>query len=366
LARFARLAARGFDDRVAMSGRIQVAATSLVAGNGGIARLARLMVRALSSDEEVKALIFLDESGPEDLRVKARLAHASKIRFTLALRVASLYQNRFIYDFSGLARAHPRVPFAKRPFAVWMSGLEVWDQARPDRLRALRDADLLLAVSRHTRDRAQSLHGRLDHARVCWLGTEQDDAPAPAARTGPPTVLAVGRLDPGARKGHDDLVLAWPAVVARVPEARLVIVGGGRRLAHVRALARASSAASQIDVVGFVPERAMDRYWQSASVFALPSRGEGFGLVYAEAMRHGLPVIASVHDAGNEVNAHGVTGYNVDLDRRGDLSERIIELLLDDSLAREFGRRAHERWAEHFRFSAFRTRFLSTIRDFVA
>jgi phosphatidylinositol alpha-1,6-mannosyltransferase len=349
-----------------MSGRIQVAATSLVAGNGGIARLARLMVRALSSDGAVPALIFLDERGPEDLRVKARLAHASKIRFTLALRVASLYQNRFIYDFSGLARAHPRIPFARRPFAVWMSGLEVWDQARPDRLRALRDADLLLAVSRHTRDRAQTLHGRLDHARVCWLGTEQDDAPPPSMHNGPPTVLAVGRLDPGAKKGQDDLVRAWPAVVARVPDARLVIVGGGRRLPHVRALARESTAASQIDVVGFVPERAMERYWQSANVFALPSRGEGFGLVYAEAMRHSLPVIASVHDAGNEVNAHGVTGYNVDLDRPGDLSERVVELLLDESRSRELGLRGHARWAEHFRFGAFRARFLATVRDFVA
>ena len=84
-------------------------------------------------------------------------------------------------------------------------------------------------------------------------------------------------------------------------------------------MAAQSSAASQIVFEGFVPEADLDRYYASATVFAMPSRGEGFGLVYIEAMRHGLPVIASDEDAGPEIVKHGETGYTINRKRTQEL-----------------------------------------------
>ena len=97
--------------------------------------------------------------------------------------------------------------------------------------------------------------------------------------------------------------------------------------------------------------------WRRCTVMAMPSRGEGFGLVYIEAMRYGVPAIASVQDAAQEVNVDSVTGFNVNLDHPQELPERIVQLLRDRDTAAAMGRAGQARWAEHFRYSAFRQRF---------
>ena len=89
----------------------------------------------------------------------------------------------------------------------------------------------------------------------------------------------------------------------------------------------------------------------------MPSRQEGFGIAYAEAMRYGLSVIASRQDAGQEVNVDGVTGYNVDLDAEGALADRLIALLSSREMASAFGAAGARRWAEHYRYSQFKARF---------
>jgi phosphatidylinositol alpha-1,6-mannosyltransferase len=169
-------------------------------------------------------------------------------------------------------------------------------------------------------------------------------------------VLIVGRLETGRPKGHDELIACWPTVAAAVPGARLAIVGRGPDHPRIRGIAASSAAAASIDLLGFVSDQELERLYNRAAVFAMPSRGEGFGLVYIEAMRHGLPVVGSVHDAAPEVNLDGVTGANVDLDRPGQLAERLVELLRDRALASRLGEAARARWQANFRYSCFRER----------
>jgi phosphatidylinositol alpha-1,6-mannosyltransferase len=113
-------------------------------------------------------------------------------------------------------------------------------------------------------------------------------------------------------------------------------------------------------------EEEKNSLWAETNVFAMPSRSEGFGFVYIEAMRHGLPVLASVHDAGSEVNVDGVTGYNVNLDREGELAERIVHLLREPDHAAQLGNQGRARWHDHFCYSAFRERFLPILREFLS
>jgi phosphatidylinositol alpha-1,6-mannosyltransferase len=342
---------------------------TLMPGAGGIARVARLMARVLAeeaaqSGRPARALILGDDRSPADISLPAAVARHSRVWFTAQALKASLRCRHFVFDGCQLAQVH-RVPgLGQRPFLTFLHGIEIWEDAKPGYLRAARQARVLLANSDFTRRRAAELHGpRFLTASVCWLATEADHPPPPRpAEDRPPEVLVVGRLEGGRYKGHRELIECWPDVVAAVPGAVLRIVGQGPDGDPLRRLRALSPVAQQIIFQGFVPDQELEDLYARATAFAMPSRGEGFGLVYIEAMRQGLPVVASVHDAAPEVVCDGQTGYNVNLDHPGELAERLIGLLRDPDRARRMGECGQRRWAEHFRYSAFRERFRPLLR----
>ena len=312
-------------------------------------------------------VVLSDRSASSGYGVPIQLARRSRAKFFWQAQKAALTHTHFIYDFVGVARAHCRVPLLRRPFLTWIHGIEVWENTRPDRLAWARRASVLVSNSAYTCNRAERLHGGFSDAKVCWLSTETDDPPpARRAAAGTPTVLLIARFDAdGGYKGHRQLIQCWPKVVSSVPDARLIFVGGGPGRGVIEQAAAQSPARSHIEFRGFVPEEQLASVWAESSVFAMPSRGEGFGLVYIEAMRHGVPIIASVHDAAPEINLDGITGFNVDLDRPDDLSERLIFLLKNPDRATGLGETGRKRWESHFRYSCFRERFLPILRDFL-
>jgi phosphatidylinositol alpha-1,6-mannosyltransferase len=254
-----------------------------------------------------------------------------------------------------------------KPLLTFLHGVEIWEQAKPRWVRSARGASVPVFVSDFSRRRAERLHGPFPGARVCPLATESDDPPAaPGRPADPPEVLIVGRMFAERYKGHHELIAAWPAVTAAVPGAVLRIVGRGPGEPELRTLAARSPAAARIVFEGFVPDARVEELYARATAFAMPSRGEGFGLVYIEAMRHGLPVIASVHDAGPEVVADGVTGFTVDLDRPGELAGRLLDLLKNRESARRMGEAGRDLWARQYRFSCFRERLAPILADFLA
>jgi phosphatidylinositol alpha-1,6-mannosyltransferase len=259
-----------------------------------------------------------------------------------------------------MSRAHQWLPIPRRPSLAFIHGIEVWTgTSHPKQVAAAPRMTHLLANSQHTRDRAAELDPRFARAEVCWLATESDDPPACTPRTdGPPRVTIVGRIVADRYKGHDELFRAWPAVIAAVPDAILTVAGTGPALPQFQKLAaELGLPQKQVEFRGFVPEAEMPKLWAETTVFAMPSRGEGFGLVYIEAMRHSVPVIGSIHDAAPEVNLDGVTGYNVDLTRTTELAERLIQLLRNRDESTALGANGFRRWQSEFRYSAFRSRF---------
>lgn len=347
-----------------LSGPVFLGAAVLESGRGGIARVARNMAHALlDHGASLSMMSLLDERPIEINGQSSTTVRSSKLRFLARCHCAALSHQTFFYDFIGTARAHPSVPYLRKPYVVWMHGIEIWGELPPRRKRILSGADLVLVNSNYTLQRFLQRHGPLDNARVCWLSTEEDDAsPRPLAFEGSPTVLIVARMDRGDfYKGHRELIECWPRVIAAVPDARLVIVGGGSAQADVQALAQASPAAGSIELKGFLAEDGLEAMWREAHVFAMPSRGEGFGLTYIEAMRHGLPVIASVHDAGQEINLHGETGYNVNLDDPDALPDRLVTLLRSPDLLREMGQAGLARWRSLFRYDHFKQRLLAEL-----
>jgi phosphatidyl-myo-inositol dimannoside synthase len=348
--------------------RVLLGADSLQRGASGIGRVARLMAKVLG--EQVRAgrieaqAVALRGPPPTDLGIDVRSARGSQALFMAEMHRAALTHSHFMYDFAGIARAHPRVWPLARPYLCWLHGIEIWEEARADRLARGRSATVLLANTAYTRDRASALHAGLERAEVCWLATEEDEAPAGPRERDIPTVLVLSRLDgEGGYKGHRELITAWPRVHAAIAGARLLIAGDGPGRSVIRAWAETSPARGHIDLLGFVEEREIESLWHKASILAMPSRGEGFGLTYIEAMRRGLPVLASTHDAGSEVNVHGKTGYNVDLDQPDALAEALIALLADGAERDRLGAEGRTRWETHFAFSVFRKRFVPHLEN---
>jgi phosphatidylinositol alpha-1,6-mannosyltransferase len=103
--------------------------------------------------------------------------------------------------------------------------------------------------------------------------------------------------------------------------------------------------------------------YSACEIFALPSRGEGFGLVYLEAMARGKPVIGGAHGGAPEVIDDGRTGYLVHHGDAPQLATSIETLLADPELAREMGKRGRERVNRDFKFSVFAKSFKKILRE---
>jgi phosphatidylinositol alpha-1,6-mannosyltransferase len=178
-------------------------------------------------------------------------------------------------------------------------------------------------------------------------------------RLGAHAVLVVGRMLASERyKGHDELIDAWPAVVAAIPDATLVLVGHGDDFSRLKARAAQSGAGHSIVFKGFVSDTELQALYAQAALFALPSRAEGFGLVYIEAMRHERACIGSVHDAAGDVIVDGETGLLVDQDKAGELANALVALLSDDERRANMGRSGAARVQREFSPNRFADRLI--------
>ena len=157
-------------------------------------------------------------------------------------------------------------------------------------------------------------------------------------------VLFVGRLEK--RKGLSYLLRAWGPVHEQVPEARLIVVGGGGGLKHYR-----SFVGSRDDIVfaGEVSDEELLDYYHTADVFCAPSTGgESFGMVLLEAMAAGKPIVTTSIPGYSEVVSHDVEGLLVPPKDADNLARALVLLLSDPQLRARLGAqgvRSAERYA---------------------
>jgi glycosyltransferase involved in cell wall biosynthesis len=178
------------------------------------------------------------------------------------------------------------------------------------------------------------------------LDDGDDDRAAPAALRralgldpGAPLIGAVGRLV--RQKGFEVLIEAMPAVLARVPGARLVVVGEGPERARLARLARERGVGAAVTFAGFRPDA--PRLLAALDVLVLPSRREGSPLVTLEAMARGVPVVASDIDGIAEQVTDGVDGLVVPAGDAAALAAAVVRVLGDRTLAGRLGEAGRRR-----------------------
>jgi phosphatidylinositol alpha-1,6-mannosyltransferase len=339
-----------------------VVLTPNIAGRDGISRLARLV-----SDTFADASVLALHEPADSARVGRvmRGADGRPSRFVAAAVGAAVScDSRTTVIVVHLHLAPAALAFAARgaSMVAFLCGVEAWKPLTWIQRTALDRAVRLVAISAYTRDRflEANPHFKGRAIDVCHLGVETaativrgDDAP--------PAVLIVGRMAADEQyKGHDQLIEAWPEVAAAVPGAVLRIVGDGDDRSRLEQKAAALGLGGQVLFLGRLDDMSVRREYATSRVFAMPSRDEGFGFVFVEAMRAGRPCVGA-RGAAAEIIADGETGFVVSPGDSAQLRDRIVQLLRDPAGADAMGARGRARFLQSFTEERFRDRFRALV-----
>jgi phosphatidyl-myo-inositol dimannoside synthase len=274
----------------------------------------------------------------------------------------------YVFDLLGLARVQAYLPAPLRSrYLIMLHGIEVWRPLERDRRRALAKATLAFAVSAYTLERARPF-APFGGATVLPLALEErrPEGAVDAAllgRLGRGFLLIAGRMDPRERyKGHDQVLEALKGVEG----VRLVVAGDGDDRARLEQKAAALELGGQVTFTGFLSEATLAELYRRCAGFVMPSRGEGFGLVFLEAMRAGKPVLAARGSAAEETVVDEKTGLLVDPDDREELREGLARLIERPGEARRMGEAGHERWRKEFGVERFRERLTPLLEKLVS
>lgn len=236
---------------------------------------------------------------------------------------------------------------ARKPFAAWIHidwkpfvAHVSWRQTLG--LRAYRFADQLIGCSQGAADSFRELFN-VPAARVRAIlngiplaqvlaNAEQPLPPEAAPLFDGPTVVIVARLD--AQKAHKDLIDAHARLIKEGVNHRLVIIGEGGLWDELTQQVRALGVADSVHFLGF--QANPHRFIKRATVFALCSEFEGFGLVLAEALACGTPVVSTDCPSGPaEVLGGGKYGLLVPPKNPAALADALRRLLGDPALRRQ-------------------------------
>jgi phosphatidyl-myo-inositol dimannoside synthase len=356
---------------------------------GGIQRGSRHMAAAIADlarrkNLDCKFLSLNDPAGHHEDEV-AGLAYQytgfqrSKPRFVLsALQAASAKPRLIFVAHANLAPvgwlANRR---AQAPMAVVGWGIEVWEPLPLIRRSAVQSADALLAISKFTAARFSDKQGVAPqevHLLPLALDPSFRLADGDATLPTPPAwfpkgrvLLSVTRLAAvEGYKGVDTTIRALARLQAGFPDLHYLIVGDGDDRPRLERLARDLGVSSQVHFIGRLAasDPALLSCYANCDLFVLPSKGEGFGIVFLEAMAFGKPVIGGCHGGTPDVIEDGVSGFLVKHGDEQRLAQIIERLLRDASLREIIGTRARSRVKNYFQFENFR-QHLETILELI-
>jgi glycosyltransferase involved in cell wall biosynthesis len=350
---------------------------------GGIQNYTATLVRALGEiiGEGNVRLVAVPAEAVTHADGTLALGQITKLRFCLsAITTAIFWRPQLVFcthvGISPVARLIHRLTGA--PYWVMLHGIEVWGALVPSKVQALRGAQQLIAVSKFTLQVAGARH-TLPAEKAAILpptfsvGKLAENISGEHFRDGGPIVLTVARLAASERyKGHDGMLDAWPTVVREVPGAQYRIVGDGDDRARLQSRVAKMGVTNSVSFAGNLSGAELQSCYDECRIFALPAkteldsqppRGEGFGIVFLEAMAHGKPVVGPNVGAPAEFIHSGVHGILVDPANSEQLAKTLIELLQQPERGREMGRAGREWVNEQFSYEKFRERLNGILRS---
>ncbi|MBF0280900.1 MAG: glycosyltransferase family 4 protein, partial [SAR324 cluster bacterium] len=247
------------------------------------------------------------------------------------------------------------------PYFVFLHGIEAWQPLNFRRRWGVIKASRLLSNSKFTLHHFQEYNPSLCHIPAdvipLGIGTEKFETVNAAQK---PQILIVGRMDQGEQyKGHQLLIQSLGLILEESPASQVIIVGDGDDRKRLEQLANRYSYRKKVSFLGKVSDLVLSDLYKESMIFAMPSKGEGFGLVYLEAMAHGLPCICSDVDAAREVVLNGNTGFAINPTSPFDFAERVLQLIRIPQLRTRMGNAGKARYLNNYTEMHFQTRLMN-------
>jgi glycosyltransferase involved in cell wall biosynthesis len=329
--------------------------TDAYGGRDGIAKFNRDLCRALTADPLAAQVTALPRVAPVEPieNVPRRVGYhpeAAGSKLTYIWHVLRKTFNLQLSTFNGIICGHinllPVAVFASwlqdAPLILILHGIDAWTPHDSWLVRKLLpQVDTFVTVSQCTKDRfLEWAPLRADQGHIIPDCIDLD-----AYNPGPKRdelldrydlhdrtiLLTLGRLSSEEQyKGHDEILEVLPDLAEEIPDVSYLVCGDGDDRPRLEKKAKRLGVADRTVFAGYVPEEEKEDHFRLADAFVMPGRGEGFGIVYLEAMACGVPVVASKADASREAVRDGQLGAVVDPNDPQDLCRGIKEALAAD------------------------------------
>ncbi|MCA9994201.1 MAG: glycosyltransferase family 4 protein [Anaerolineales bacterium] len=257
--------------------------------------------------------------------------------------------------------------FVQARYATFIYGVDVWHPLPWHRRLGTRHSDKIISISQFTLEHAMRNHNVGQQKKTAVLHnclpdkiSIADDCREQGLSL---SMLTVSRLVK--HKGHEYVLHAMPQILQSFPYLLYHIVGDGEMAESLKRLAAELGITHAVRFHGWVSEESLQAHYADASIFVMPSRGEGFGFVFIEALARGLPVVAGNTDATPEVVIDGQIGLLVDPTSVEAIATAIIRLLQDPELRREMGQNGRQYVNQQFGFAHFQYLLLTYIGELV-
>ncbi len=267
-----------------------------------------------------------------------------RFRFLLfALRNSKHYQSLCVGHINlGLLALLSKLFNPKMQVSLIAHGIEVWEPLHGIRKMSLRFFDRFICVSRFTQSKLVEVQKVRKTKTVIFPNTIDPYFKKPGKSESVPDylqkmldarqpfVLTISRLASTERyKGYDMVLRGLPGVIARVPGVKYILGGTGdpQEQQRIRQLIADLGLQDTVIMPGFIPENQLKPLYSSAHVFAMPSKKEGFGIVFLEAAWCGTPIIAGNADGSVDALLNGQLGTLVDPDDAGVIADTLVHYL---------------------------------------
>jgi glycosyltransferase involved in cell wall biosynthesis len=318
--------------------RVLLLCTDAYGGHGGIALYNRDLAEALAARSDVEEVLVVPRvmrSAPGPTPEKIRFFEDAARGPARYLRALSQVRGADLVICGHVNLLPVACALSANPL-LFVYGIEAW-KPFPSRTarRLLHRASGVVSISDITLHRLLAWSGysgptsllpNAIHAELYSIRPKRADLVERYGLQGKRVLLTVGRLAAEERyKGFDEVIEVLP----NLPEDVVYIVaGGGNDFPRLRDKAVRCGVGGRVVFTGLFPEEEKSDLYALADVYVMPSRGEGFGYVFLEALASGLPVIGSRLDGAREALLQGELGLLVDSSNPAEIERAISEALL--------------------------------------